>query len=436
MGHETLEHLTWRLATALNHDDGAELLHLLTCPECREAAAAVLRAGDGVPGVPLPDYDPMFRRLEANLVHLEEQRRRHGQAARLVAELLPLPHKEREKAVKSLRFERADVLNALLLEGEAWQDVNAAEAVSLGRLAVSLAGRLSWPEAGQKAAAKARALILTAGFCRLAGQESLATTLLSRAISFLDEPRVRGDYCRTLALLRWQQGRTEESIALFQRGARVLDEAGLPEEAARCRVPLGLLYMEQGEVRRALEMFLCLELLDPEAHPGLAARACLALALGLVDIGMAGDARMALQGAYRIYGRIRTDLEQVRVYWLESRVLARLGETEQALVLADQVMAKLLAEGLPAEAAVAGVELAGLLASLGRAGEVAERLAEVRRACASDLHLSRATETLAWAAEAAGWKVSPLAELASRSAFAMRVALRLAGNRVEPPPAA
>ncbi|HYG62378.1 MAG TPA: hypothetical protein VEL74_07340, partial [Thermoanaerobaculia bacterium] len=214
MAHETMEHLTWRLATALRHDDGAELLHLLTCPECRDAATAVLRAGDGIPGVPVPDYDPMFRRLEANLVHLEEERRRHGEAARLVAELCSLPPKEREKAIKSLRFERADVLHALLREGEARQEAAPAEAVALGRLAVGLARRLSWPEAGQKAAARARALILTAGFCRLAGQESLAADLLRRAIPWLAEPRVRGDYCRTLALLRWQQGRTEEAIAL------------------------------------------------------------------------------------------------------------------------------------------------------------------------------------------------------------------------------
>ncbi|HYG65701.1 MAG TPA: hypothetical protein VEL74_24165, partial [Thermoanaerobaculia bacterium] len=412
---------------------GAELLHLLTCPECREAAAAVLRAGDGVPGVPVPDYDPMFRRLEANLVHLEEERRRYGEAARLATELCSLPPKERERAVKSLRFARADVLNALLREGEARQEAAPAEAVVLGRLAIGLAGRLSWPDAGQKAAARARALILTAGFCRLAGQESLAAVLLRRAVPWLVEPRVRGDYCRTLALLRWQQGRTEEAIALFQRGARVLDEAGLPEEAARCKVPLGLLYTEQGAVRRALEMFLSMELLDPHARPGLAARACLALALGLVDIDMAADARAALRGAHRIYGQIRADLEQVRVYWLEGRVLASLGETEQALALMEQIFAKLFAEGLVAEAAVAGVELAGLLASLGRAGEIVERLGEVRRACAADLSLQRAVETLAWAASAAG---SSLAERASCSAFALRVALRLAGNRVEPPPAA
>jgi len=78
---------------------------------------------------------------------------------------------------------------------------------------------------------------------------------------------------------------------------------------------------------------------------------------------------------------------------------------------------------------VAGVELAGLLASLGRTGEVAERLAEVRRACAADLGLQRATETLTWAASAAG---SVPAERVSCSAFALRVALRLAGKRSNP----
>jgi hypothetical protein len=186
-----------------------------------------------------------------------------------------------------------------------------------------------------------------------------------------------------------------------------------------------------------MEMFLGLELLNPEERPGLAARACLALALGLAEISMAGDARLAVQGAYRIYGRIRTESEQVRVYWLESRVLARLGETEQALALVEQVMAKLLAEGLAAEAAVAGVEMAGLLASLGRSGEVADRLLAVRQACAADyLRLLRGGEALAWAVTAAGWKDSPLPEQASRAAFAARSALRLAGNRVEPPPAA
>jgi tetratricopeptide (TPR) repeat protein len=429
--------MTWSLVAALGDEHGEDLLHLLTCAECREAAAAVLRSGDGLAAALVPDYDPVFRRLEAGNVYLiEEARRRYGEAGRMVAELRTLPPKQRRKVAGQARFARQDVLEFLLLESEVAQEDDPADAVSLGRLAESLVRRLQWPDAIQEAAARARAQMLTAGAYRLAGDLRMADTLLRLTLPSLADASVRGAYCRTLALLRWDQGHTEEAIALFQRGAEVLGEDGLHEEAALCVVPLGLLYLEQGATGRALELLIPMKLLDPSARRGLAARAALALAQALAELNMPADAHVALQGAYRLYNQVRNETGQVRLYWLESRVLARLGDGEQALALLEQVLAKLLAGDLVAEAAVAAVELAGLLASLGRTEEIPGRLAGPRARCDRNRYLYRASNTLARLVAAAEAGDESLPQRAQRYTHALRQALRLGNHRVEPPPAA
>jgi tetratricopeptide (TPR) repeat protein len=437
VSHDSLGRMTWQLVAALGDEHGEDLLHLLTCPECRDAAAAVLRAGGGLAGALVPNYDPVFRRLEAgNVFLLEEARRRRGEAGRLVAELRTLPPKQRRKIAEQERFEREDVQELLLLESEAVLEDDPQEAVSLGRLADSLARRLAWDDSTQGAVARARAQVLTAGAYRLAGDFSRADTLLRLAIPYLMDASVRGAYCRTLALLRWEEGNIEEAIALFQRGTEILGEEELAEEAALCVVPLGLLYLEQGATGRALELLLPMKLLDPSARRGLAVRAALGLALALAELQMPADARVALQGAYRLYDQIRQPLDQVRLYWIESRVLARLGEPEQALILVEQVLAKLLAEKLVPEAALAAVEMMGLLASLGRTGEIPDRLAVPRDLCARDWGLRRATSTLNRLAAAAAAGDQALPQRAQRYTYALRQTLRLGYHRVEPPPAA
>ena len=67
--HESLERMTWSLVAALGDEHGEDLLHLLTCAECRAAAAAVLRAGDGLASALVPDYDPLLAipRIRRNL---------------------------------------------------------------------------------------------------------------------------------------------------------------------------------------------------------------------------------------------------------------------------------------------------------------------------------------------------------------------------------
>jgi tetratricopeptide (TPR) repeat protein len=437
VSHDAAGRMTWQLVAALGEEHGDDLLHLLTCPECRESAAAVLRAGDGLAGALVQDYEPVFRRLEAgNVFLLEEARRRRGEAGRLVAELRTVPPKQRKKVAEQERFERQDVQELLLLESEAVLEDDPQEAVSLGRLADSLAQRLRWEDSTQGAVARARAQVLTAGAYRLAGDFSRADTLLRLAIPYLMDASVRGAYCRTLALLRWEEGNVEEAIALLQRGAEILSEEELTAEAALCVVPLGLLFLEQGATGRALELLLPMKMLDPSARRGLTARAALGLAQALAELQMPADARIALQGAYRLYDQIRQPLDQVRLYWSESRVLARLGETGQALALVEQVLAKLLAEKRVPEAALAAVEMAGLLAALDRTGEIPDRLAMLRELCARDWRLKRAASTLNRLAASAEAGDPALPQRAQRYTQALRQTLRLSYHRIEPPPAA
>ena len=60
----------------------------------------------------------------------------------------------------------------------------------------------------------------------------------------------RGFFGRALALLRWDQGRSEEAIALLQQAGKRFAEAEDAQEQALCSALLGLLYVE--EMRTAL----------------------------------------------------------------------------------------------------------------------------------------------------------------------------------------
>jgi tetratricopeptide (TPR) repeat protein len=74
---------------------------------------------------------------------------------------------------------------------------------------------------------------------------------------------------------------------------------------------------------------------------------------------------------------LRNDLDLARVLWLEGQVLAGLGRREEAIVALRQVREDLARHRLPADGALATLELAVLLLEKGRTGEVRELALEM-----------------------------------------------------------
>ena len=90
------------------------LLHLLTCPACREWATHRLLQEIGI-GEVLPGYDGMWSRLQDRLPWMvEEAERRNLEAEALCGELAGLPQEEQRKALQEPRFHSLDLLELLL----------------------------------------------------------------------------------------------------------------------------------------------------------------------------------------------------------------------------------------------------------------------------------------------------------------------------------
>jgi tetratricopeptide (TPR) repeat protein len=435
--HGSLSEAALQLLPEIAAEHGNEILHLLICPDCRAVAVAHLVASQAPPppDANVYDYSAVFRRLESRRPRLiQESRRRQNEVEDLLIELSRLPERERRHAVADSRFQRPDLLDRLLDDCRLQGAVDAAEAATTARLAVALALRLGWDSSAKVAYASC----LEADAQRRLGQRLRARLALERAARFLGSFAERGIYCRSLALLRWEQGRPEEAAALLGRSARLLGDEGLGTEEAVSLAYLGLLHSEEGEPAMALEALIA-------ACPGLPARnrsalrvhAGLALARTLASFELWPQARLARESAWGSYGEVHDELEIVRIYVLEARLLVCLGEPEEALALHEPVLGKLLARGEIAEAAVAAVEVATLLLRLGRAAEIADRIAAVRHACLTLPGLEGAVRVLsALSAPDKGAALEALEARARRVVRELRQNLRNAGFPVEPPPAA
>jgi tetratricopeptide (TPR) repeat protein len=203
--------------------------------------------------------------------------------------------------------------------------------------------------------------------------------MLAKAAPFVEFSSERALYCRTAALVRWEQGRIDEAEALLRHAARLFAAEGLGGDKACCQGLLGLLQMEEPGLGDPLPALLeGWSGTGRELRPEIALRVGLSVAACQAGAGRTEQARNTLQEAWRLFAEISGSRETTRAYWLEARVLGRLGETAEALQILESVRQRLLAEPNPAEAALASVDLGILLAESGRAEEI-ESLAQALR---------------------------------------------------------
>jgi tetratricopeptide (TPR) repeat protein len=330
-----------------------------------------------LPGSPRPGEAPedlyavTWERLEQRLPELVEQARERRQAVEgLLAELMSAPPGRRLGAVLEPRFRSLALLDFLVAESCASQLSAPGRAAELARLAAQLATAFGEGEE-EAVAALPRAFCLGANARRLDGRPKAAEALLAKAVPCLTGRQDRACYCRVLALLRWEQGRIDEADALLQHAAVLFAADGLDREVGACLLVLGLILLEEGGEGDAL--FLLArgwDKMDREGHPLLALRGGLVLAAALAEDNQPQRARGVLREAWQLFSQVHDPAEMVRVYWLEGRALARLGERDEALHILESVRRELASEPSPAETALESLDLALALAESGRAGEI------------------------------------------------------------------
>jgi hypothetical protein len=330
-------------------------------------------------------YGGVWERLKGRTQEMVGQaHRRREEVERLLRELLAAEPSRQLRMIREPRFQSLALLDWLLEQSHEHQLSNPAQAAQLARLAIRLgtgfketAAARDWTEA---VAALPRAFCLGANALRLDSRLSAAESLLARGSLFLADSSERAFYCRTLAVLRWEQARTDEARALLVYAAGLYAREEVEGEASLCRGLLGLILLEVGGADALGSLSRSWPGLDREARPLVALRVGLALVAALAQAGQPERARQVLAETWKLYVSVTDSQEMDRVFWWEGRALANLGDREPALALLESVRRQLLAEPSPGEAALASIDLAVTLAEVGRRSEIAGLAQSLREA--------------------------------------------------------
>jgi tetratricopeptide (TPR) repeat protein len=350
------------MLSALSED--AELLHLLTCSGCRRAAVAeLLNVRNNT-----FDYDQVFQNIsltgERGEKVVRQIRDRRKEAERLASSLLDQPRRTRLRMLKNPNYQSVDLLEILLERSHSRQLSDPRQALDLAALAYRVALRL------ENEAEAARAVCLEVNARRLVGDHRRQEGALTRAARHLKDVSERAFFCRTAALVRWEQARTDEATALLQHATWLYSVDDNEKEMSDCTALLGLLYAEQGLLSEALPLlyqgWACME---RGLRPMLAQRVGLALVVCLAEAEQEDKANAVLEATWKLYSSSTQSDDMLRVYWREALALASLRRFEEAEHVLRQVLHNMVERNL-AEAALVGLNLCGILVEAGRAAEI------------------------------------------------------------------
>lgn len=312
-----------------------------------------------------------------------EEAERRAEAEALFRELLGVAPERRSSALKRARFRRPALVELLLEKSRETQLEDPEKAEALALMAATLTVQLHRPneDGALVAIFMARAHCLVGNARRLLGSEADAEIAFGNTAYFLARSGGSCDrafYCRSLALLRWEQGRIDEAASLLFHAARIFEENGALSEEGTALGLAGLLYLEEGDFDRALGPLRRSRLImDVPIRPWLATRVRLALALSLADLGHLGRARWMRQEAWNLYSLIRNPEEQFRAHWLEGRICGRLGALEEGVDLLTSVRGRFLEDGRLPETALATLDLALVLSMAKKTAEVDPLIQEI-----------------------------------------------------------
>jgi tetratricopeptide (TPR) repeat protein len=428
-------HLWERLELATTPPDALpleHLIHVLACGECREWLLGYLLDQQTNEETQEALYAAAWEKLDRNYPEVERAaRQRRREAEGLLGELVSASPDQRGPLLREERFRSLDLLDLLLEMSHDRQISDPVQALSLAEAASRLAVDLSdaEPEAG---IAVSRAFCLEANVLRLQNELKRAEAGLAKASPFVDTAIARAFYCRTAALVRCEQGRSAEAVALLEHALRLFQAEGPQEEAEVCLALLGLLMFEENQVPQALpRLHRAWKRLDRERCPHVALKVGLSLAVSLALAQQPGKARQVRNEAWKLYSMISMPEDMVRIYGLEGRLLAVLGEYEEAEGVLDSVRLKLLEESSLGEATLAALDLGMVLAARGKAEKLAALAGSLEKAVEA-APLGIAVVALMSLAEESLRGDFPPWEWHSASRVALLRAIRAVGLRFRP----
>jgi tetratricopeptide (TPR) repeat protein len=297
---------------------------------------------------------------------------RSAEARRLLGQLLDAPEAQRPALAASNEFRNLRLADLLLEESRDLQTDQPMLSEELASLALQIAEQRHAPKyARQVDEARASACVLIGAARRIAGDLRGAEQAFGRAAGYLTGPPdtlERGYYSQQLAVLRRDQGRDDEATGLLWRAALIYNEGADVLEEAACLAELGLLFVADGQVARAiLPLTRASEALDLHPDPSLAVLARLALGVCHACMGEADKAQRLVKTARARYGRVADSVRQMaQCAWLEGKVAAYTGNLEDAPGLLDTAFKAFVRQERLYDAAFAGLDLAAVLARKGQ----------------------------------------------------------------------
>lgn len=343
-------------------DLSLELRHLLECPGCRARLLDLL--DEPVFSTTSQLSDRVFdRALHGQIVAAEQAATAAAEARPLLASVLGLPEGQRSAALLSQpTFHQSEGLPGLLLEeADMTSPTDPRLSGHLAGLAMTLLeARLGRTETLRQ---EARALVLIATSLHRQGLFDQADDVFRSAIGTLDaEPidiAARAWLCYALALLRMDQGRIDEALALLARATQLFEELRDHGSQARSLIAEGQLRFRELDHEGARRCFRAAAHLVDEGEPLLhleLLEAWALCAMELVDeeeLQAVLDQLQALSPSLAFPDQLRVPSALARVEW-------SLGINPHSLYQLEEVFTHYVEGGAAIEASLVALELTAM----------------------------------------------------------------------------
>ena len=367
------------LALDRTEDQNRALLHQLAlCQECRKTGGYILDL-----------HRNGFLPLNFSVVDLHLARSR-AEAPRLWESFRDLPHARRLALAQAgnpfLSLGFCEFLCGMSRELGA---VDAAEAGALAELAVIVADHLADEEPAEDRwlyQLRAYAWAHMGNARRVQGNHQEAESAFAMADQWWeageegtgDALGYRPVILSLKASLKGAQGRFSEALDLLHEAFDVHLIAGERHLAGRVLIQEGYTLIEMGDLDRAIPVLQkAEELIDPAREPRLILCARHNLLDNLSKAGRFSEARALLPQVRELSRSAGSQLDRVRLRWVEARIAAGLGEADEARRAFSEAQRGFLDQSIAYDAALVSLEMATFLLQEGRTAEVRDLAREM-----------------------------------------------------------
>lgn len=307
------------------------------------------------------------------------------EATHLVAELQDMAGGEAlDRILGDPRFHTWGVVKRLLEESREVSAVDARRGVEMAELAIETSRLL---EASRYGGARVRDLEARA-YCALGTAQRIMSSLREAERSFQTAKELleegSGDALQRANILLHeasvygQRGRFERAFGLLDqviRIARRFDDAHLQGKAL---INKGMFLSCAEQAEEALALFhLGIDLIDPTIEPRPLLVAWHNIFFSLSHLGRNDEALEKLPYIRSLHEKFGTQLDRLRLHWVEGRIAGDLGDVERAERYLMTVRDAFIEAGIGFDAALASLDLANLYLRQGQSEQVARLAQEI-----------------------------------------------------------